>query len=264
MIFRKCKILNLVFVTIFSCCALAPISAHAVNIEVTVTVDNVYGIYWGTETEAQTFVAANNDWYSAETYSFDLPSDKYIYVVCYTDDYSYQGFLAQFTNNDEGYGFYSNDTEWEVAATGIDKDTNSPQPTLNELTEQIKLANAGANPSLGWVDTTVGAVNGSSPWGSISGVDSSAHWVWYDSYKDSSSSAPFTGFDHDEYLIFRIWVGSPEPTPIPEPTATPEPTQPPSVPTTPPSSTVPEPATWLLVSGGLLGMAALLRKRRKH
>lgn len=197
-------------------------TAQATPIEVTVTADNVYGIYTGTGTAASTFVGADNAWPSAETYNFNLPDDNFIYVVSYTDDAVAQGFLAQFTNHSNGNVFYSSDPQWEVTATGINKNTADPQPTLAELSTQIQLANAGTNPANGWVAPTVGPVNGATPWGPVAGISSAAHWTWYDSHKDTRTSTsypvPFAGFNHDEYLIFRIAVAATPITPsVPEP-----------------------------------------------
>ena len=66
----------------------------------------------------------------------------------------------------------------------------------------------------------------------IAGIDSAAHWAWYNS--NGSANPTLGGFNHDEYLIFRISVGASE---------------------------VPEPATLLLMGLGLLGLGAA-RKRR--
>jgi hypothetical protein len=201
------------------------VPASAVPINVAVTADNVFAIYTGSETAAEVSVAADNDWTSTATFSFNLPSDDYIYVAAWSDDLVAQAFLAQFTNTSTGYRFYSSDPQWQVTATGVDKDKigsdyTEDVPTLAELTAQILLANAGTNPSGGWVDTTVGPANGASPWGLRPLIDAEAHWSWYDSGGDPAAGAPFTsGFDHDEFLIFRIAVAATPTVPVPEPTS---------------------------------------------
>lgn len=210
------------------------VQANAIPFEVDITVDNSYALYYGTETQATNFVGSDNSWYSAESYTFDLPTSNYIYVVTQSDLAVAQGFLAQFTNLLTNERFYSHDSQWQVTATGhygFAPYTGSNADFV-ELNNQLALANAGSNPSNGWVATTAGNANGSSPWGAIGGIDSAAHWSWYNS--NGSVNPTQGGFNHDEYLIFRISVGASE---------------------------VPEPATLLLMGLGLLGLGAA-RKRR--
>jgi hypothetical protein len=190
--------------------------AQNTSIQVTVTADNTYAIYTGTDTAANTFQGSDNHWEQAETYNFNLPSDNFIYVVTYSDLQSVQGFLAQFTNQTNNSVFYSDDSQWQVTATGIGP--NSQPPTLENLTDEIQKANAGQNASLGWVAPTLGPNNGAfAPWKLIQGIDTAARWTWYNSQLDTSSGnayqqPPFSGFNHDEYLIFRIAVSA-----VPEP-----------------------------------------------
>lgn len=206
-----------------ACLVLAAFSpaVRAVPINVAVTADNVFAIYTGTQTAAETFVTADNDWTTTASFSFNLPDDRYIYVAAWSDDLVAQAFLGQFTNATTGYRFYSSDPQWQVTATGIDKDRIGSDfmtdvPSLVELSAQILLANAGTNPSGGWVSTAVGPFNGAGPWGLRPGIDAQARWSWYDTGQDPNPGAPFTsGYDHDEYLIFRIAVAA-TPT-IPEP-----------------------------------------------
>jgi hypothetical protein len=82
------------------------------------------------------------------------------------------------------------------------------------LSSEIIDANGGGNPSNGWVGLTAGPANGSSPWGTISGIDAAARWVWYSSNGDLDPTTP--GFNHNEWLVFRIAVAS-KPTGVPEP-----------------------------------------------
>ena len=197
---------------------LAARSSQAINLQVNVTCDNVYAIYYGSPTTANTAVGYDNDWPTTESYSFNLPASDYIYVAAWTDDAVAQGFLAQFNNLDDNTKFYSSDSQWQVTATGLNKGTSDPQPTLAELTTQIGLANGGLNSSGGWVATTAGGANGVAPWGTRPGIDAAARWTWYNSGQDPSPNAPFNGFNHDEYLIFRIAVNA-KPTDVPEPGA---------------------------------------------
>lgn len=189
--------------------------ASAAPIKVTMTVDNSYALYTGTATSATTFVGTGNDWPTAETWNFTLPDDDYIYVVTESDLAVAQGFLAQFENLDTGYKFYSDDPQWQVMATGLGNGSapyGGTAADLALLTQEILDANGGGNPSGGWVGAVAGAANGSGIWGMIDGIDTQANWVWHSSNGDLDPTTP--GFDHDEWLVFRIKVGA---TPVPEP-----------------------------------------------
>ncbi len=201
-------------------------ASGAQNFDVTMTTDNAYAIYYGDEFSATTWLGgavnttAGMIW-STESYSLTIPDSSWIYIAAWSDDSVMQGVLADFTNLTIGGQIVSGNTPWEVTATGVDLDNWSPAPSLAGLTTEILNANAGANPSLGWVMPTASAltnVAGGIHPATISGIDDDARWMWYDSGNDTTSAnPPFTvppgssGFNHDEYLIFRIPVEAPEP-----------------------------------------------------
>ena len=195
--------------------AATSVPAQATQIKVSMTVDNSYALFFGTETAATNFVGTDPDWPTTETYNFNLPSDHYIYVVTASDVSVAQGFLAQFENLDAGYKFYSNDPQWQVMATGLGPNAppySGSASDLALLSQEILDANAGGNPSNGWVGLTAGPANGAQPWGLRPDIDAAAHWVWYSSNGDPDPTTP--GFDHKEWLVFRIALAS---TPVPEP-----------------------------------------------
>jgi hypothetical protein len=189
--------------------------ASATPIEVAITVDNSYAIFYGSGTQATNFVGTDANWGNTENYTFNLPDGDFIYVVTQSDLAVAQGLLAQFTNLQNGYRFYSNDPQWEVTATGRygHAPYSSSVADFTELNNELFKANAGTNPSGGWVGATAGGSNGSGPWGLRPGIDAEAKWVWYDAKKDGSNPT-IGGYNHDEYLIFRIAVDS---KPLPEP-----------------------------------------------
>lgn len=208
--------------------ALTGATAHATMIEVNMTVDNSYALFYGTLGSATTFVGSDPTWPTTETYNFDLPTNHYLYVVTASDLSTAQGFLGQFKNLDDGYKFYSHDPQWQVMATGLGN-TGAPytgsSSDLALLTQEILDANVGGNPSNGWVGLTAGPNNGGGPWGLRPNIDAAAKWVWYSSNGDLDPTSP--GFNHNEWLVFRIAVastpGNPSPDTNPNPGAVPEP-----------------------------------------
>lgn len=217
-------------------------AAQASDIKVTLTVDNSYALFYGSNQAATNFVGSDFNWTGAETYNFSLDSTKYLYVVTSSDLSVAQGFLGQFENLSSGYKFYSSDPQWQVAATGLG--ANAPYTGSSAdvalLTQQIDLANAGNDASNGWVNLTAGPANGSAPWGTIGGIDASAKWVWYSSNGDPDPTTP--GYNHDEWLMFRIAVAATPDNPVPS---------------------APEPSTLVLALAGLAGIGSVHKYGRK-
>ncbi len=176
------------------------------------TCDNSYSIWVGNATHVIDLkLNATNSLASEIRHGEDLPPfdavpECYLYVVAWSDDKDYQGWIGSFTG---AITIHSEDPRWSVLPTGIDKDNNQ-FPTMTEINNAMASASPGD-----WKHTTVGAANGGPPWNfGITGIPSDAHWIWYDSGNDNraiypqSPYVPFTvphqGFNHDEFLIFRI------------------------------------------------------------
>lgn len=189
------------------------------NFDINMTVDNAYALYLGTPTTATSleFSATNltaGEIFAPEAFSLSAPDLSFVYIATWSDDSVIQGALADFENTTSGGTVISGSAPWEVTATGIDKDNLDSPPTLADLTTQIGLANAGTNPSSGWVTPTASPLTngaGGIHAVSISAIDTNARWMWYDSGNHAHPDAPFQGFNHDEYQIFRIPVTAPEP-----------------------------------------------------
>ncbi|HYO80525.1 MAG TPA: PEP-CTERM sorting domain-containing protein, partial [Bryobacteraceae bacterium] len=113
--------------------------------------------------------------------------------------------------------FYSNDPQWQVTATGLGSAApyTGDAADLTLLSQEIVKANAGTNPSNGWVGFTAGPVNGGGPWATRPGIDAAARWVWYSSNGDPDPTTP--GANHDEWLAFRISVAATPTEAVPEP-----------------------------------------------
>jgi hypothetical protein len=211
----SCRLPAVVLFGVLTLSGLCP-SAYSTNIKVSMTVDNSYALYYGTAIAATNFVGTDGNWPSVETYTFNLPSSYYMYVVTQSDVAVAQGFLGQFENLDSGYKFYSNDPQWQVMATGLGNNSAPYGGTavdLALLTNEILDANGGGNPSNGWVATTGGPSNGSGPWGLMPNIDSAAQWVWYSSNGDPDPTSP--GFNHDEWLVFRVALAATPDNPVP-------------------------------------------------
>lgn len=222
--------------------------AQADAIRVSLTVDNSYALFIGSRTSATTFVGTDPNWPTVESYNFNLASTAYLYVVTASDRSVAQGFLGQFDNLTSGYTFYSQDPQWQVMATGLG--SNAPYSgsaqDLGLLTQEILDANGGGNASQGWQNFTAGGANGSSPWGTMPGIDADAHWVWYSGGNCNANNPTQGGCDAGEWLVFRIAVAATPDNPTPDDDG----------------NNVPEPGSLALAGLGLAA-AALARRRRK-
>ncbi len=132
----------------------------------------------------------------------------YLYFVCWSNDYGENGFIGEING---GHTVLTNDTSgWEVFPTGINRDEDDERPSHELVQEQIKKAHC-----CGWRPVIAGQKNDGSknPFKAIDGsISKDAQFIWYNSGTDHTSAVyptgkvPFTGYNHDEFLIFRLPV----------------------------------------------------------
>jgi len=175
------------------------------------TCDNSYSIWIGdAERVHQKLLEATNT-KAAQIFNgedlppIDLAPNRYLYICAWSDDAVYQGFIGSFTG---ALTIHSGDPRWRVLATGVNKN-NHEFPTESEINQALSAARKSD-----WKAPFVGAPNGGPPWNlPVEGIGTAAHWMWHDSEKDERAKhpenpyVPFAGFNHDEFLIFRIPCG---------------------------------------------------------
>ena len=201
--------------------------------DIYITVDNQYDVYFGTPTTTNFYAGGDTTWTTREYYQAlgRLPTD-YLYVATASDYSTAQGFLGTFTNTTTSTTISTGDTIWEVFPAGAYAATNpfwsSPWPVSQMPTQaQVDTAIAYAEANNLWVSPTVSAGYDndlSTPitpysweWGwTFADIEPSASWIWYDSGNDSYAGTvrpvPLMGFNHDEFLVFRVAGAVPEPT----------------------------------------------------
>ena len=201
--------------------------------DIYLTVDNQYDVYFGTPTTTNFYAGGDTTWTTVEYYQAlgRLPSD-YLYVATASDHSSAQGFLGTFTNTTTAASISTGDLIWEVFPAGAYAATNpygvgnwpaSLMPSQTEVDTAIAYATANNL----WVAPTTSSGYDNDPstpispytweWGwFFPSIDTSASWIWYDSGNDTTPTVlgpvPLDGFNHDEFLVFRVAGAVPEPT----------------------------------------------------
>ncbi|HUS28610.1 MAG TPA: hypothetical protein VMZ53_08875 [Kofleriaceae bacterium] len=215
-------------------------------VDVVITADNAYSFGYGTADTITTFIqgqraqTAGQIWNCGEgpeqytVAAADAPDGAYLYVVTWDDLAVTQGVLAQF-KRDTGT-VLTGDDRFEVCATGLDYSgganatTGPAQSIVNAEIAKCNAASGDTNTSKGWVSTTGASAGTPSALGRLAvgeandaaagtfpivcqpgqtaspGIDSAAHWMWYDP-SDASSSDAFhsTGVNRTKaFLIFRL------------------------------------------------------------
>ncbi|MEP0846375.1 MAG: hypothetical protein HRF50_06075 [Phycisphaerae bacterium] len=192
-------------------------AARADDWTIHITVDNQYDVYFGDSTSTDFHAGGDTSWPTTETWTaLGRDPTDFLYVATASDHSVAQGFLAEFINTTQGVTIKTGDPDWDVFPAGaylslIDASWPDPwPPSLMPTQAQVDAAIAYATANNLWTNTTTAAGydNASSPlpWGARPGIAGDADWIWYDTGLGPSSPypAPFTGFNHDEFLVFRV------------------------------------------------------------
>ncbi len=201
------------------------------NWEMDITVDNQYNIYFGdSRLTTPTHVGGDSNWTTTENWSISgVNPNDYLYVATASDFSGAQGFLGDFRNLTTGTSFSTSDdpsSVWEVFPAGQYLaqlnaiDSSIPATTwpraLQPSMSQVQTAVDFATTNRLWVKpvSAPGYNNGASPapWRTRPGISAGAEWIWHDTGAGPVIyPRPFQGFNHDEFLVFRV-PGVPEPS----------------------------------------------------
>ncbi|AXG68929.1 hypothetical protein KORDIASMS9_01148 [Kordia sp. SMS9] len=158
--------------------------------------DNYADVYIGNCKELTNKIADSST-LDAVQFEAKASCDQFIYFVCWSDNGGLNGLLAEL--HGANTVFSGTHAKWEVFPTGINFSTPQTRPSAQLVNTELKKAHCKK-----WKAVTKGVSNGNRPFRAYPKIDKSAHFIWYDSGKDSSAGAPFQGFNHDEFLIFRF------------------------------------------------------------
>ncbi|MBL8746924.1 MAG: hypothetical protein JNK58_11275 [Phycisphaerae bacterium] len=195
--------------------ALAAVPARADDWVINMTVDNQFDCYFGTPFSTNFLAGSGNNW--SNTYTFNalgrLPTD-YLYVATSSDQNVAQGMIGTFANTTTNMTTDTGDLVWEVFPAGQYLQQmglgNGPwPPSLQPTQAQVDIAINYAETNGLWVTPVAGGFNGVAPWGTRPGISNNARWIWHSANGDPDPTSP--GFNHDEFLVFRIAGAVPAP-----------------------------------------------------
>lgn len=192
--------------------------AEAASITSTLTADNHYGLFTGNESGSDlNFIGRNEygasgstggyNWSKAETWTFDLNPQDYLYVVVWDDGRVDESWIGEFNIDFDGDGqndeqLLSLAEDWEyIIANSANPGDMGEVPTDNELFGEISNAD--------WTGAQRRGDNGMRPWGFIDGISADADFL--------NTTTPSNG----RYTIFRTTVAvNGDDTSVPEPGVT--------------------------------------------
>lgn len=162
----------------------------------TYSCDNYSDIYIGDCNQVLRKITQNS---TLEAVNFEAKAtcNEYLYFVCWSDDGGLNGLLAEL--HGANTVFSGTHAKWEVFPTGINFRDHLTRPSEKLVNTELKKAHCKK-----WKAVTKGPNNGKRPFRTYKEIDKTAHFIWFDSGKDPQAGAPFQGFNHDEFLIFRF------------------------------------------------------------
>ncbi len=195
-------------------CATATADDWVIN----VTCDNQFDVYFGGPTSAGFFAGGGSSWPTTYTFNaLNRPGSDYLYVSTASDRSVAQGLIGDFTNTTLGLTSRTGDAVWEVFPAGrylTQLGFTNPWPANVMPTQaQVSAAISYAENNGLWIGTSTAPgnnVNGVSPWGFRTGIDAASQWIWHRA--PNGPADPLRGgFNHEEFLVFRIAGAVPTP-----------------------------------------------------
>lgn len=177
----------------------------SVNIKADFTCDNSYSIWVGNANGVVTKIkeATNtlaSQIFNGEHFNFNASKSDYLYVIAWSDDSVKQGLLGSF---DGGVSIHMGNPSWQVLPTNSNKGNNQ-FPTLSEINGFVSAAapNDWKKPYIGPTNANTASIYPGVT--NVKGIPLNANWVWHNS---NNATNPFTtGYNHEEFLVFRIPV----------------------------------------------------------
>jgi hypothetical protein len=160
--------------------------------------DNYSDVYIGDCNQVKKKIAFSDTLESVQ-FSSKASCEEFIYFVCWSDDGGLNGLLAELHGANGALS--GKNAKWEVFPTGINFSLPSDRPSEALINTELKKAHCKK-----WKNVTAGVKNDGSKFRKYPKIHPNAEFIWYDSGKDSSAGAPFDGFNHDEFLIFRLSI----------------------------------------------------------
>ncbi|HEX6764551.1 MAG TPA: hypothetical protein VF103_03715 [Polyangiaceae bacterium] len=212
------------------------------DVNVIITADNAYGFGYGTGTEVLNYFGGIENPRSQDIFScpvgmgpesYVVPAGsanegEFLYIIAYADKSTTQGVIAKFFREGAQPVFTGNGN-WQVCATGQDRDPGDGGPDLAQINEQLAICNAGGSDpettSGGWVgvaptqagNVVFGEDNSTDRGTPMPGnefliacdIDPEARWMWYEWETNRTSGSPFmwpggTANVTKDFLIFRL------------------------------------------------------------
>ena len=194
-------------------------TVYAQRLKASFAVDNCYAIYLGDKEGAVKKVLPKSTAngvinktpqtiFQATKVTTDYQPGDWLYMIAWSDDKHCQGLIGEFS---DAKTLKTGDPGWEVFGTSRNADAFlNNAPTSNTVNRFIGKANAEQL----WTQPASGELNKNTAFQcrayskvrSVKGISNDASWIWHDTGKDKQKGAPFSGFNHDEFLIFRFPV----------------------------------------------------------